>query len=299
MKVVVSILHYKNQEDTKKCLESLNKIDRRGIELKTIVVDNSQEKDLNLEGFENINLQILVTENNLGFTGGHNLAFKSLKNQEYDVFLLLNNDCIVGKNFLLELIKVLDQEKTGASVSKIYFAKGSEYHKKYRADELGKVIWFAGGKMDWDNVSSVHLGVDEVDKGQFDEVKEVDFATGACLAVKSEVLKKTGLFDDNYFLYYEDADLCMKIIRAGYKILYAPKSIVWHKNAGSSGSGSLLHDYYLTRNRLYFGIKYAPIKMKLLLLKQAIGFLNNGRQWQKIGVKDYFLHKMGKGTFNP
>lgn len=299
MNVVISILHYKNEKDTKACLSSLQKIDRKGINLKTIVVDNSQEVSLDLSEFDDLNLELIKNIENLGFTGGHNTAFQRIKNESYDVFLLLNNDCIVDKDFLKEIIKPFEKKDVGATVSKIYFAKGNEYHKeKYKEKELGKVIWFAGGKMDWNTVSSVHIGVDEVDNGQYDEEKEVTFATGASIAVRKEILDKIGLFDDNYFLYYEDADLCTRINKSGFKLMYVPKSVVWHKNAGSSGSGSKLHDYYLTRNRLYFGVKYAPLKMKVLLIKEGLRLLRSGREWQKIGIRDYFLHKMGKGSFN-
>jgi GT2 family glycosyltransferase len=186
----------------------------------------------------------------------------------------------------------------GGVVPKIYFTKGHEYHKdRYKKDDLGKVIWYAGGTIDWDNVTSKHLGLDEVDKGQFDEEGKITFATGACFLVKKEVIEKIGLFNENYFLYYEDADLSMRIRKEGYDILYTPKAIVWHSNAASSGSGSNLHDYYLTRNKLVFGMKYAPLKMKAFLLKEAFKILSSGREWQKKGVRDYFVKKLGKGSY--
>ncbi len=300
MKIIISILHYRNVKDTLDCLKSLQKIDKGGHKIKTIVIDNSQDNLLNLDEFDDLDLKLIKNEKNLGFTGGHNSAYRVVKDEDYDVFLLLNNDCIVDSDFLPNLLKPLEVERVAGTVPKIYFSKGNEYHKnKYKSGDLGRVIWFAGGKMNWDMVTSEHLGLDEVDSGQYDKEREIDFATGACFAIKKEVLDKIGLFDDNYFLYFEDADLSMRIISVGYKILYVPDSIVWHKNAGSSGSGSNLHDYYLTRNRIYFGMKYASFKMKALLLSEAARLLVGGRVWQKIGVWDYFFHKLGKGSFNP
>lgn len=300
MKVIISILHYKNLKDTIECLESLDKINFDNNNVRVLVIDNSQDAVINIEDFKNLNLEVLKTEKNLGFTGGHNTAFNYVKNDDYDLFLLLNNDCYVDKDFLVRLIKPFERKEVGGAVSKIYFAKGNEYHKdKYDKSDLGKVIWFAGGYIDWKMVTSQHVGLDEVDKGQYDNEKSVTFATGACFAIKKSVLNKTGLFDDNFFLYYEDADLSTKIIKEGYKLIYVPDSIIWHKNAGSSGSGSKLHDYYLTRNRLYFGMKYASIKMKILLLKEGFRLLISGREWQKKGVSDYLLHKLGKGSFIP
>ncbi|MEM4230386.1 MAG: glycosyltransferase, partial [Candidatus Pacearchaeota archaeon] len=175
-----------------------------------------------------------------------------------------------------------------------------EFHKKrYKKEDLGKVIWFAGGKMDWQNVIGLHIGVDEIDKGQFEKISEIDFASGACMLIKSDVFKKIGKFDERYFLYYEDSDFCQRAKKTQYKIIYNPKAILWHKNAGSTGgSGSELQDYYLTRNRLLFGMKYAPYKSKLALLKESISLLAKGRKWQKRGVKDFYFGNFGKGSFS-
>ncbi|MDE2590022.1 MAG: glycosyltransferase family 2 protein, partial [Patescibacteria group bacterium] len=200
------------------------------------------------------------------------------------------------------LIKLLEQLHTdsgiGVVVPKIYFAKGHEYHKnRYEKKDLGKVLWYAGGTVDFANVYTLHRGLDEVDHGQYDKAEEVGFATGCCLLTKREVLEKVGLFDDKFFLYYEDGDLGERIKRAGYKIMYVPTAHLWHINAGSSGSGSSLHDYYLTRNRMLFGMQYAPIRAKVALIRESARLLISGREWQKIGIRDFYLKQFGKGTF--
>ena len=113
-----------------------------------------------------------------------------------------------------------------------------------------------------------------------------------------EVLEKVGLFDEKYFMYYEDTDLSLRIRKAGFKVLYVPTGIVWHKIAQSSGIGSDLNDYYITRNRLLFGVKYAKLRTKLALFKESIRFLINGRKWQKRAVIDYFIGNFEKGSWN-
>ena len=106
------------------------------------------------------------------------------------------------------------------------------------------------------------------------------------MMVKKEVFGKTGLLDGKYFLYYEDADFCIRTKLKGYKIFYQPKAILWHKNAAATGgSGSALQDYYITRNRLIFGFKYANLKIKLALFKESLRILKNGREWQRRGGK--------------
>ena len=80
--------------------------------------------------------------------------------------------------------------------------------------------------------------------------------------------------------------------------MYSPKAVLWHKNAGSAGgSGSSLQDYYITRNRLLFGARYAPFRSKLALLKESMMLLAKGRHWQRVGVLDFYLGRFGKGSY--
>ena len=115
---------------------------------------------------------------------------------------------------------------------------------------------------------------------------------------KREVLEKVGLFDEKYFLYYEDADLSERIKKAGYKIYYVPTAILYHMNASSSGGpGNNLHDYFLTRNQMLFGFSYAPLKSKIALVRQSIRFLFSGRPYQKLAIKDFYLGNFKEGSY--
>ena len=153
--------------------------------------------------------------------------------------------------------------------------------------------------MDWKNVIGFHRGVDEVDRGQYDQIEKTDFASGCCMLVKREIFEKVGFLDEKFFLYYEDSDFCERIRRRGYSIIYSPKAILWHKNAGSAGgSGSSLQDYYITRNRMLFGFRYARLRSKLALFKESIKLLAKGRYWQKRGILDFYLGRSGRGSFN-
>lgn len=301
-KIIISILHYNKIEDTIDCLKSLLKLDLSNIDVETIVLDNGSEKELKINAteFSKIGLSVVRSGQNTGFAKGHNLIYEKVQDKKFDYFLILNNDCTLEKDSINKLIDALEDNGVGVAVPKIYFTKGYEFHSsRYKEGEKGKVFWYAGGKMDWEHVMSRHIGIDEVDEGQYEKLQQVDFATGACSLIKKEVIEKVGLFDEKYFLYYEDADLSQRIIRAGFKIIYQPKSIAWHNNAGASGSGSSLHDYYLTRNRMLFGMKYAPFKIKALLIKESMRIFTTGRKWQRIGIKDYYLHKFNKGSFTP
>lgn len=300
--VYISILNFNGAEDTKKCLTSLNSIKQDSLKIQVVVLDNGSKEDLMLtpSHYKNLSLTLLRNEENKGFSGGHNDVIALALSAQADYILLLNNDTTVDPHFLLSLVHEAEKsEKGGAFVPKIYFTKGEEYHHdRYKDSERGKVLWYAGGVIDWNNIIGKHIGVDEVDVGQFDKVSKTEFATGCCLLLKSNVMKKVGMFDTRYFLYYEDADLSMRIKKKGFSLIFVPKAVVWHGNAKSAGgSGSTLQDYYTTRNRLLFGFTYASARTKFALLREALRFLRTGRVWQKKGVTDFFRRKFGKGSF--
>ncbi len=297
-KVFVVIVNFNGQKDTIECLESLMKVK----DLNTVIVDNDPQNPIKLEEdkYKDINLKVIYNKENVGFTGGNNVGIKYSLDQGADYVIVLNNDTYVDPDFAKELLRSAEENPTAGIIApKIYFAKGYEFHKdRYKIEDLGKVIWYAGGKVDWDNAYGVHEGVDEVDNGQFGNTGETEFATGCCLLMTKEALGKVGLFDDKYFLYYEDVDLSVRVKKQGYKVHFNPKSIVWHKNAGSAGgSGSSLQDYYMTRNRLLFGTKYAPLRTRIALFRQGIKSIGTGRPWEKKGAMDFFTMKFGKGSY--
>ena len=301
-KVFISIINFNGEKNTLECLRSIDNLNMTGIDLNVVVIDNASKEKLNLkENFlQNASLKIILNEKNLGFSEGHNLGIKYALSNNADYIIILNNDTILDKNLVYELLNAFDKDsKIGIVSPKIYFAKGYEFHKdRYKNEDTGNVLWYAGGDMDWNNVLGKHRGVDEVDKGQFDVEKETDFSSGCCMGIKKEVFEKIGFLNKKYFLYYEDNDYSQRVKRAGYKVIYTPKAVLWHKNAGSvGGSGSNLQDYYITRNRLLFGMTYASLKTKFALFKESIKFLLNGRKWQKKGVLDFYLRKFGKGGY--
>lgn len=304
--IFVSILNFNGKDNTIECLKSLEKNSRDNFNLKILVIDNGSS-DGSVEEIKNYieknenkqacSLVLLENKENLGFSGGHNVGIKYALENGGDAVVILNNDTIVDKNLISELLKV--PEDAGIVAPKIYFYKGFEFHKgRYKEDEKGRVFWYAGGIMDFRNVIGHHRGVDEVDDGQYDVLQNTDFASGCCMLIKKEVFEKVGLFDDRYFLYYEDNDLSQRAKSSNFKIIYNPKALLWHKNAGSvGGSGSSVQDYYITRNRMLFGMKFVPLRSKISLLKESLNLLLRGRPWQKKGIVDFYLGKFGKGSY--
>lgn len=299
-KVAVITVNYNTAQDTTTFLKSINTINKEDLILDVIVVDNGSKEIYALPSNVKDYVTLIRSDENTGFSGGYNIGMQEALERGADYIMIVNNDTIADEEMVLNLIKVLDSNsKIGMTVPKIYFAKGHEFHKdRYKKEELGKVFWYAGGYADWDNVTQIHRGVDEVDKGQYDKSEPVGFATGCCMMFKREVLEKVGLLDDRYFLYYEDADLNERIKRAGYEIYYVPQAVLVHVNAASSGgAGNVLQDYFITRNRMLFGMTYAPLKTKLALIRESLRLLRSGREFQKLAIKDFYQRRFNKGTF--
>jgi GT2 family glycosyltransferase len=303
-KVSIVVLNWNGWKDTLQCLKSVEKIKVSNFQLSIIVVDNASTnksvKEIKRYVKKSpLDIAILENEENLGFAGGNNVGIRHAISSGSDYIMILNNDTVVDKNIIKEFLKVVSKNPTiGILSPKIYFAKGFEFHKKrYKRSDLGKVIWSAGGTIDWDNMFGKNRGVDEVDKGQFDKSTIIEFATGACMFLNVEAIKKVGAYDERYFMYFEDVDLCTRMRKKGWEINYVPKAMVWHKVAQSSGIGSDLNDYFITRNRLLFGVYNAPIRTKVALLRESFVLTGMGRKWQIRGAIDFYTRKFGKGSW--
>ena len=295
-KVFVVILNWNGKQDTIECLESVKKLGLGNWEMGIIVVDNAST-DGSVEELEKRykEIKILRNEKNLGYAEGNNVGIRWALKEGAEYILLLNNDTLVDKNLVSELLRAMEKgKKIGIVGPKIYFAPGFEYHHdRYQIGEKGRVIWYAGGKVDWQNVYASHRGVDEVDHGQFDEEDETDFVSGCAMMVKREVFGRIGLFNPKYFLYFEDNDLCQRAKKEGYKIFYVPKALLWHKNASSSEKpGSKIHEYYQTRNRFLFGLSYAPWRSKIALFRESLKFLIEDGIRRKATI-DFCLGRFG------
>lgn len=302
MKLSLIIVNYNTPADTLECLASLKraKLPAR-MHLQTTVVDNGSRDDSVAtlsEAYPEVKL--LSTGTNLGFAGGNNVGIKSaLESESPDWVMLLNSDTLVPKSFFVNLEHAISECDFDIFSPLIYFAPGFEFHRdQYQKSDLGKVVWYGGGVLDWANVYGSHAHVDEVDRGQFKACEPTDFATGACLMVKKKVFDHVGLLNEDYFLYLEDLEFCQRAKLAGFKVGFNPRCYLWHKVSVSSGGiGSSLNVYFSTRNRLLFGLKYAPLRTKIALLREASNKFFTGTETQKNAIRDWLLHQLGRGTW--
>ncbi len=297
--IAIILVDYNSHDETRACLASLLALKRQNFNFKIFVIDNGSKTLLKLTKKESDNkIEVLRSEANLGFTGGNNLGISyAIKNYNPDYLLLLNNDTRIEENFLTHLYLALkNNTKAGIAASKIYFEKNHEFHKKsYARHQRGKVLWYAGGSIDWLNLLAFHRGVDELDYGQFDQQTTSDFATGCSMLIKRELIEKVGLLDKRYFLYFEDVDYSLRAKRHGYQLLFVPQSIVWHINAGSSeGAGGNTSIYYQNRNRLLFAFKFGSFRNKLTALKILFNLLKDRHPIKRQAGWDFILQRFGK-----
>ncbi len=187
----------------------------------------------------NKRLAIFKNEKNYGFSEGNNIGMEYAQEAlKTDYILLLNNDVVVDPQFLTELVKIAEGDgKIGFVGPKIYY-----YDQR-------NTIYSSGASINFFFLHSKG-GQGKVDKGQFDTVREVDALNGCALLLRSGLLESVGKLDPDYFKYYEETDWCIRAKKAGYRLIYAPKAIVFHKGAGTN-TGPVVA-YYKTRNLILF-----------------------------------------------
>ena len=299
-KIAIIVLNWKQPKLTVETIDSLLKINHPSFSYEIVLVDNGSS-DNSLEIFnkkyqKNKLIKILNTKANLGYVG-NNFGISYALDNNFDFIVLLNNDVIVDPNFLEELLK--ESSNYDILGPKIYFASGFEFHKnRYQKKDLGKVIWSMGGQIDWNNIYGSNIGIDKVDHGQFEKINEdIDFISGCCLMASRGVFKTIGLLDKKYFMYLEDVDFCQRAKKSNLKLACIPKSIIWHINSASSKSGGDLHDYFITRNRIYFAYKYASLRTNFAIFRESIKLIFSQSKWKKQAVIDFYTNKMNKGSW--
>lgn len=300
VKVAIVIPSWNSAKDLPKLLESLKNQKLETAHLTVILVDNaSSDNSINIAEKAYPGIVVVQSDQNLGLAGGNNLGIKKAMDLNQDSVIALNADTIADSSLVENLVKASQRHPGSLLSPMIYFASGREFHQeRYKTAERGKVIWYAGGLIDNDNVIASNRGIDQVDKGQFHKESQTDFATGCCLFIPLSIAKKTGGFDPKLYLYYEDTDLSLRAKKIGSQIWFIPSAKLWHVNAGSSAVGSGLHDYFIARNRLTFGLRWAPFRAKAALIRQSLKILLTGRPWEKRGVTDFYLRRFGRGSFD-
>ena len=254
--VAVVILNYNGSELLQKFLPS---VVRHSTIAKIVVVDNGSTDDSReviTRDFPSVELMVLAT--NLGFCGGYNYA---LKNLETDYCVLLNSDVEVTADWLSPMVRVLDEHPNAAAVQ----PKILSYHNKKSFEYAGA----GGGFVDM-------LGYPfcrgrlfyslEDDIGQYNDTKEIFWASGACTLLRLKLFNEIGGLDEDFFAHMEEIDLCWRLQRANHKIIYEGKSTVYHLGGGTLSASNPRKTYLNFRNGLSLLYKnLSPVELIIKL----------------------------------
>lgn len=295
-RVSIVILNWNGWEDTLECLESISLINYPNY--KIVIVDNgSQDQSIerirdytkgklkvkssftknispsrhcklmeftlkevhgnipmDKENLEHTGQIILIKSGkNFGFAEGNNIGIRfALNYLDSDYVLLLNNDTFVEKNFLENLVEIAETDSTIGIVG----PKVCYYHKP-------EVINSAGVLMNWSSGIGTNLGIGEVDEGQFNETLDFDALIGVCLLIRSSLFEEVGYLDKKFFLLLEETDFCIRAKNSSFRIIFHPKSKVYHKE-GFSGKLNQSSLYFISRNRLFLIKKHQPLRRILI-----------------------------------
>jgi GT2 family glycosyltransferase len=265
--VYVIVLSWNGKNDTLECLASLQQLTYQNARI--VVVDNAScDGTVDAIHLAFPNAELIVNASNLRFAEGNNVGIRWSLERRAEYVLLLNNDTVVDPEFLSHLVEAAEnKEQIGIAGPKIY----------YFDDQ--KRIWFAGGLIKWWRGRVTHIGIREVDNGRYDTTTVVDYITGCCMLIKRNVIETIGMLDEQYYIYGEDVDLCIRASRSGYKSVYVPSSRVWHKlSASTKGHLSWFKNWNKLESQLRLMARYArwyhwltiPVAMPVDIILSAV-----------------------------
>ncbi len=289
-KISVVVLNWNGKKFIDSFMKSFKTLVYPASQLELLFVDNksSDESVAYLVSKYNKDNRIKVIQNdkNYGYSKGNNLG---IHHASGDYILVCNNDLQLESNLIKELVQVALEYKADAVVPKLMYLNNPG------------VINNAGSRLDTKSDWPIYeIGKDELDKGQFDEVREITALCGACMLIKRDFLQTVGLFDNRFFMYFEDGDLSWRGQKVGKKYYYAPKAVAYHFHAGSSKEGSPLFNFYVGRNRILILTKNASLMILLKAWAKTVRdhlFLRvknllmsiNGRYSKRTALKEFWL----------
>lgn len=269
--VSIIIVNWNGRELLKDCLQTLKKISYPNWEV--IFVDNGstdgseQLAEVLLKGQS---FRLIKNDHNLGFAPANNQGLKIARG---DYILLLNNDTKVPPDFLSMMIQKMEQSSEIGVIQ-----------PKIRLMEHPELLDNAGSFLTWTGFLQ-HWGFMHKDSVEFDKEAEIFSAKGACLLTRKQITDKVGLFDNDFFSYFEESDFCWKVWLLGYKVVYFPRTYIYHKlGATSKKMNQIMINYHSFKNRLRCLVEYLEFKnlLRIGLVHLVI----------YIGLAIYFLVKL-------
>lgn len=237
--VTVIVLNWNGSPYLPDCLRALQALDYPDYRL--LVVDNaSTDGSVALLQKEFGEVPLLCNARNEGFAAGNN---SGLRQVESEFAVLVNPDVIAPPFWLQALLQpMIDDERIGVAGGKLTYPDGT--------------IQFAGGEIHPPQAFPGHAGLREKDAGQYNALRDVTYVVGAGMTLRMSMLDQIGLLDEGYFLYYEDADLCVRARRAGYRVVYAPQAAAVHVESSTTDRRSDFYWQQMFTSRWRFLLKH-------------------------------------------
>lgn len=258
--VSIIILSFNTQSLLRECLESIFSV-LTSLPFEVIVFDNaSKDESVSMVKKEFSKVHVIESEENLGFAKGVNEATKKAKG---DYFLFLNSDAELLDGNISRMIKEMENdEKIGAIGGNLLqkdTTTSEPYGRFYNLPEVMRFLFFA-------EKATVTVS---------NEVTKVDWVSGGFMLVRRSIFEKLHGFDEGYFMYIEDMDLCYRMKKAGFRVMYFPQAKARHVGQGSSNRTFAIVQIY--KGLLHFYKKQKPrwqyFVVKLLLVVKALGAL--------------------------
>jgi len=244
-------------------------------------------------------LCLIENNKNLGFTGANTVGINYAMQHNADYVLFLNNDTMVTKNFLMQMIEVGESDSTyGILGCKIYCAENEAVAKKNK-------IWSLGG-YEYVNGNPMNIGSNQFDRLQWKGIRESEMICGCCMLIKRAVIEKIGTQDDDLFFGIDDVEYSLRAAKHGWKNALVLDAEIYHSGSRSVEGLTGLQLYYLFRNTYYFRTKHFPWHQNILFfihhlfryfLIGGVGRIFLGRNYANrgmiLGICDFLSNRMG------
>jgi GT2 family glycosyltransferase len=295
--VGIVVVNYNGLEYSRECLDSLLAIDYPNY--KIIFIDNgsNDESGNKIEKLYQDRIIYLRLDKNLGVTGGNNAGIDYALKHHFKYVMFLNNDTVVEKTFLHNMVRTSQSYGDVLVVPKIIC-----YYDRSRLD------YYIGPEIDWWTSQPTGYQSYPRDAPDLNVKKEIGVASTCCLLVPVNVIKAVGKMDEQYFMYQDDSDFTIRATRASYHIIYDPESVIYHKcNMSAKNKQNSYFEFYLqNRNVFYFYrklcnkpfVKFLFLTKKMFfLILQAFKSIVAGNSLKRkvvlLIIKDIMIKKMG------
>lgn len=284
-KIGIILVGYNDEKYIVDCINSLLTQTYQDFEI--LYWDNNSE-DCSIEVLKRNfpTIEYVKCNKNLGFAKANNRAIRKLYKKGIEFVLLLNVDTISEPNMLEELVKYTDDNTVTTA--------------KITSDREHNNIWYAGGRIVFDEGRAIHTCKER------NKQRNISFVCGCCMLIPINILKKYGLFDELYYLYYEDTDLSMKWYINNVNMLFVPTALLYHRVGGSlNGGDNPTKEYYMIRNRLFFVNKYKEyfsVDLKRLIKNELLDMVVKSKKSIRmkravlLGILDFIFNKRGMTT---